>query len=341
FANLRSFTATLSLLSVLGNMNYSYYTAVITQIELNFGLSSSWTGFIKNIDNIGYLSCTLLVSHFCRYSNKPRLFASSTVLASIAIFIFALPHFIYGSGERVLPSINQTLHNSTDGKYELCAESGSKPEQCISDGNGGFAGVHAFNAGALALFIISELLQGVAQSPKFTLSITYMDDSSKKNSPKHIGVMLGMRSFAPVIGFLMGAWASSIYVDLSDPGLSEDDPRWIGAWWLGFVICAACSIIPALPLALFPRNISKQTPEQIEAERKAMETKNNLKGLKHKTLKFFSDFPAAFVRLMKNPLLVCLLVGSSFNVYLSGYSTFVPKYLAMQFQMTASMASIL
>ena len=29
------------------------------------------------------------------------------------------------------------------------------------------------------------------------------------------GVMFAMRSFAPMLGFLMGAWATSIYVDLT------------------------------------------------------------------------------------------------------------------------------
>lgn len=182
-ANLRTFTLTLSTLSVLGNMNYSYYTAVITQIEKNFGLSSSWTGLIKNIDNIGNIAFSLLVSHFCRYANLPRLFAAATVLSSLAIFIFALPHFIYGGGS--MPDLNGTdgLLNSTHKKYELCGDQSGASGSC----SGGTSNLHAFNVGALALFIVSELLQGIAQSPKFTLSITYVDDNSKKNSPKHMG----------------------------------------------------------------------------------------------------------------------------------------------------------
>ena len=43
------------------------------------------------------------------------------------------------------------------------------------------------NVGALVVFIISEIMQGMAQSPKFTLSITYMDDNAKKNSPIYYG----------------------------------------------------------------------------------------------------------------------------------------------------------
>jgi len=44
-----------------------------------------------------------------------------------------------------------------------------------------------FNGGALALFVISELLQGVANSPKPTLSLTYLDDNAKERSPIFFG----------------------------------------------------------------------------------------------------------------------------------------------------------
>ena len=42
----------------------------------------------------------------------------------------------------------------------------------------------------------------------------------------------------------------------TDPGdLSQKDPRWVGAWWLGFVICAGCSMVWAFPMLLFPAKI--------------------------------------------------------------------------------------
>jgi len=166
------------------------------------------------------------------------------------------------------------------------------------------------------------------------------------------GVLLGMRSFAPMIGFAMGAWTNSLYVDLTgdftvpfevskmvnevlpercvyvrkgkyyvpqwqqwlsgpkiihyayalqgasgflehhchfvfccsllscrcriyrqllqfslwsaafycflyaDPGIDTRDPRWVGAWWLGFVVCAVCMTVFSLPLFMFPSKLS-------------------------------------------------------------------------------------
>ena len=41
-----------------------------------------------------------------------------------------------------------------------------------------------------------------------------------------------------------------------DPGIGEKDSRWIGAWWLGFVVCAGCTFVWALPLLMFPSQLS-------------------------------------------------------------------------------------
>ena len=50
-----SFTAAVSMLWVISGISVTYYSAVIPQIERRFGLSSSLSGFIRNVDNVGYV----------------------------------------------------------------------------------------------------------------------------------------------------------------------------------------------------------------------------------------------------------------------------------------------
>ena len=72
-----------------------------------------------------------------------------------------------------------------DGRYEICDgvdESLEDPSGC-----GSRSMLLDFNGGALALFIISELLQGMANSPKPTMSLTYMDDNARERSPIFFG----------------------------------------------------------------------------------------------------------------------------------------------------------
>ena len=53
-----------------------------------------------------------------------------------------------------------------------------------------------------------------------------------------------------------------------------------------------------------------------------------------------SDLPRAFLRLAKNPLYICLVVGMSFDIYMSGFYTFLPKYIEKHFKKTPALASV-
>ena len=65
-------------------------------------------------------------------------------------------------------------------------------------------------------------------------------------------------ALGPVCGFALGAVMLQIYVDFTtvDPtslGLTTADPRWVGAWWFGFVIGGILLAIVAIPLFAFPK----------------------------------------------------------------------------------------
>ena len=186
-ANIKMFTVTLSLWSLFGSVNFTYYSSVLSQIERQFGLPSSVMGFIKNVDNIGYMATVLIFSHFCRYANKPRLFAAATFVSSSAVFLFAVPHFLYGSESmNDLGSLNMTSTNKTSGPpIEYCDGKEDSLEDQQKFCSATSPNLRPFNTGAFAIFIVSELIQGMAQSPKFTLSMTYVDDNAKDSSPKY------------------------------------------------------------------------------------------------------------------------------------------------------------
>ncbi len=210
-ANIRAFTAVTSITALLNGIFFAYYNAVITSIENRFGLSSSIMGFVKNADNIGFILSIVLVSHFCRYANKPRLFAACSILSSIATFLFALPHFIYGAGDYKVDQTNQTY--SYHDKFTHFCDPDNPSDISAYCGRQNRLG--QFNAVALALFITSEILQGVSNAPGMSLSVTYMDDnSSAQDSPKYFGWMFATRALSPLIGYGLGAWATSMYVDL-------------------------------------------------------------------------------------------------------------------------------
>lgn len=33
--------------------------------------------------------------------------------------------------------------------------------------------------------------------------------------------------------------------------ITPDDPRWVGAWWIGFVLASVLFVLAAIPISLF------------------------------------------------------------------------------------------
>ncbi len=148
---------------------------------------------------------------------------------------------------------------------------------------------------------------------------------------------------------------SSLY--LSDVDITPRDPRWVGAWWIGFIIIAILMSLWTFPVLLFPPRLPGQTSGV-----KSTNMKELARGKKAQTrlqvafpaklnwnnesfchlheFIFLSDLPRAFVRLAKNPLYICLVVGMSFDIYMTGFYTFLPKYLEKHFLKTPALASV-
>ena len=46
----------------------------------------------------------------------------------------------------------------------------------------------------------------------------------------------------------------TLFVQVSE--LPSTDPRWIGCWWLGFIIIAAVQVVCIFPMLCFPRQMT-------------------------------------------------------------------------------------
>ncbi|GFQ87692.1 solute carrier organic anion transporter family member 4C1, partial [Trichonephila clavata] len=114
-----------------------------------------------------------------------------------------------------------------------------------------------------------------------------------------------------------------------DPGYGPEDPRWIGAWWIGFLLQGVLQLLLTIPLALFPRRLpgQKRLPTNSEAKAKLS---SGFKGL-----------IAALKRLLKNPLYLSIVINTIMNIFGSlGHFMMLPKYMELQFRLTASDASL-
>ena len=71
-------------------------------------------------------------------------------------------------------------------RYEVC-DSDSDQTTADAGGCGSRGTLTEFNEGAVALFILSQLMLGMTMSPTSSLTLTYMDDNARDQSPKYFG----------------------------------------------------------------------------------------------------------------------------------------------------------
>ena len=114
-------------------------------------------------------------------------------------------------------------------------------------------------------------------------------------------------------------------------GLNEDNPLWIGAWWLGFVI-VGCIVLCVSPLmTLFPPLIQQTNGGQTDAEdvRKRLEKEAGTST----AMEWWKEFINIVKRLFSNKITVATVFSLMSIV---GYAQFLPKYMEFVFRQRAS-----
>ncbi|KAG8431381.1 hypothetical protein GDO86_018924 [Hymenochirus boettgeri] len=155
----------------------------------------------------------------------------------------------------------------------------------------------------------------------------------------------------PGLAFILGSAMLRFYVDIDklsmdDITLTPKDPRWIGAWWLGYIVTASLVAIASIPYFIFPREMRKQVTKE-----NTKETKPSLiDELKHRTetkeklriSEFIKVFPKVLFCTVKNPIFILVTLAQvNVSAMICGLATFMPKFLERQFSITASFANLL
>ncbi|KAB0369402.1 hypothetical protein FD755_019407 [Muntiacus reevesi] len=86
-----------------------------------------------------------------------------------------------------------------------------------------------------------------------------------------LGILFTMLVFGPACGFILGSFCTKIYVDAvfidtSNLDITPDDPRWIGAWWGGFLLCGALLFFSSVLMFGFPQSLPPHSDPALESE---------------------------------------------------------------------------
>uniref|UniRef100_A0A3Q3W026 Solute carrier organic anion transporter family member n=1 Tax=Mola mola TaxID=94237 RepID=A0A3Q3W026_MOLML len=195
---------------------------------------------------------------------------------------------------------------------------------------------------------LGNALRGIGETPVTPLGISYIDDFAKaENSPFYIACLQTITLLGPMFGFLLGSYCAKLYVDIGyvdmeSVTITPKDARWVGAWWMGFLVSSALLLISSIPFWFLPRSMPKHEgdaarQENLDGTENAHSNNHNLK-----LRDIAKGFLPSLKRLLGTPAYFLLLCGSilKFNSFI-GLFTFKGKYMEQQFGTTASRANFL
>ncbi|XP_035864661.1 solute carrier organic anion transporter family member 2B1 isoform X2 [Sander lucioperca] len=341
FNSIKFFVFCHSLLQLAQLLVSGYMKSSISTIERRYGLSSQKSGILASFNEVGNTVLIVFVSFLGSRVHRPRFIGSGALLACFASLLIAMPHFLYGPYD-----YTGRIHSSRDNSSGLCQSesplSASPSNQSCSQQDSGT------QRGVYPLLLLGQLLLGIGAVPIQPFGISYIDDyASKKNSPLYLGILLAVTTIGPAFGFISGSLMLRIYVDFDKLSkeqmeLEHSDLRWVGAWWLGFLLAAGLLFLAALPYLFFPRNMPKEDgAEDVECRPDSKQQQN---GALPETslLHFLKSFPRIALRTLRSPVfLLVVLAQVNLAALLAGLATFMAKFIERQFSQTVSFSTMM
>lgn len=316
---------------------------VISSIEKRFAIKSSDSGWIANSYDIASFLCLLPVSYMGGrgVGSKPAWMGVGVLLMGLGSLLFSLPHFL-----------TETVEQGEDGVTDaLCGVARQQVCGRESDDN-----KYKY------VFMTAQLLHGAGAAPLYTLGVTYIDENvGPSSSAFYLGIFYTMAIVGPAIGYSLGGHFLTLHTDLLQD-ISPDDGSWVGAWWIGFVVCGAAFLLLAVPVFRLPASFPgapQPTAEQVCRSRVtsivgSRGSSFRVPAVQHRRLEqdeeltagtgplpVGRDLVAAMVSLMTNPTFLCLcLAGASEGFLMTGLATFLPKLIQNTYRLSASQAAI-
>ncbi|KAM9348609.1 solute carrier organic anion transporter family member 2B1 [Symphorus nematophorus] len=344
FNNIKFFVFCHSLLQLAQLLVSGYMKSSISTIERRYGLSSQKSGLLASFNEVGNTVLIVFVSFFGSRVHRPRFIGGGALLACLASLMMAMPHFLSGPYEYT----DRISSASGDNSSGLCQSEGAlttslSNQSCSQQESPAQRVVYP-------LLLLGQLLLGIGAVPIQPFGISYIDDyASKKNSPLYLGILLAVTSIGPAFGFITGSLMLRFYVDFDKMSkdeiqLNHKDLRWVGAWWLGFLVASCLLFLTALPYLFFPRNMPKEDGAD-DVESRPTDCKQQLETTLQQEvslLQFLKSFPRIALRTLRSPIyLLVVLAQVNLAALLAGLATFMAKFIERQFSQTVSFSTMM
>ncbi|KAJ8044884.1 Solute carrier organic anion transporter family member 5A1 [Holothuria leucospilota] len=364
FDNPKIFTGCVWLANIGLATSVTYLGACTSTIEKRFQLKSSQTAFFFTLTDIFGLFTVLFVIYYGQKRNRARVLAALYSICALGSLVCSIPHYLYELPAALEPtsSLNNTAKHDDE---EYCSSpvkdvgSDIQEEDCDREDD--------LESGALISqcwwILLGQLLTSFS-SAVFPLIVSCIDDKvSKRNSAMYIAIMFTTFPIGATLGYMIATFCLRLPVTfpmdkLDTYPIGLDDPRWLGAWWFGFVVSGCMVFLFSFPLYFFsdhhpfkkpknPGSGSSSRSGSIELDQsKISEMSIGFKmpdvsdedGL----IGFIKGLSKSVLRVLRNFTVMAMILATCANTAsLAGGRAFGPKYIQNQFNLDTSRAALL
>ncbi|XP_057624933.1 solute carrier organic anion transporter family member 1A5-like isoform X2 [Chionomys nivalis] len=332
FSKMKMFLLALTVAYLAKSISGIYMVSMLTQIERQFNIPTSVVGLINGSFEIGSLLLIIFVSYFGTKLHRPIMIGAGCMVMGLGCFLISLPHFLMGRYEyekMTSPSSNLSSNSFLcSGNRSVTLTTIPDPEDCEKE----------IKSLMWIYVLVGNLIRGIGETPIMPLGISYIEDFAKsENSPLYIGILEAGNMVGPFIGLLLASFSANIYVDTGsvntdDLTITPTDTRWVGAWWVGFLICAGVNVLTSIPFFFLPNTLPKEGLEDTEDVTNSNKEKKHQGKAKKEKRGITKDFLPFMKSLFCNPIYVILVLVSVLQI--SSYAitfVFTPKYLEQQY----------
>lgn len=124
----------------------------------------------------------------------------------------------------------------------------------------------------------------------------------------------------PATGYALASFSLNIYIapELT-PVITNKDPRWLGAWYMGWILIAGALLGFSVLMFLFPKELPRAAVRRrvaAEKERRLLVVNPDAKiEIKQEEEASLRDFAATFKRLITNKIYLYNTLSTIFTIF--------------------------
>ncbi|ESN94472.1 hypothetical protein HELRODRAFT_189402 [Helobdella robusta] len=335
----------------LQNATNGLLGVTISTLQKRFGFSSLECSILASAYEMGQVPAVICIILFGQRLHRPLAIGCGMLLVALGCFLQFLPQFFttpYLPMQQIESEPHFLSSNlSETGRGGLCSsEEQPSDEDCQRDTNE--------YKGFLFMFLIGRFLVGVGSTPIVTVGLTYINDcTTKEQFALFSGIFNSMSIVGPAAGVLCASLMLGQFVDfyrvdsdVASLGITSDDARWIGNWWMSYLFLMFFCLFCAIPTLGYANDLPGAQEIRKSRVSEAHTTSKPSKSATDPYSKGKVDEEEKSLRivlsLLCNPtfLLVCV-----FNFcdmfFVVGFNAFGPKIFENFFHMQPSFAGLL